>query len=161
MKTSHFQFRGCVGSLVRELRSHRLQSQGEKKQMIYLPAICNVLKSPNFSHFLLLLLQYELLRRNYHLDPMGISVWVEERSWKWGAEMFTEAAEVATPRCSCFLYHGYISFCHVHCDCGADVVGFWAAASKMLLGYLLTHIKIMALFRREQGKFYSLLWSTA
>ena len=127
--------------------SQTAKPRGKKKKKAndLSPVICNVLKSPTFSHFLLLLLQYELLRRNYHLDPMGISVWVEERSWKWGAEMFTEAAKVVTSTLFMFLISWLVSFCHVHCDCGADVVGFWAAASKMFLGYLLTHIKIMAL----------------
>ena len=119
----------------------------KKKANDLSPIICNVLKSPTFSHFLLLLLQCELLRRSYHLDPMGISVWVEDRSWKWGAEMFTETAKVVTSMLFMFLISWPVSFGHVHCDCGANVVGFWAAASKMLLGYLLTHIKIMALLR--------------
>ena len=59
-----------------------LCGQKKKKAVDLSPTIFNVLKSSTFFDFLLILLQYEFLRRNYHLDPMDIGVWDEDRSWK-------------------------------------------------------------------------------
>ena len=38
--------------------------------------------------------------------------------------MFTETAKVVTSMLFMFLISWPVSFGHVHCDCGANVVGF-------------------------------------
>lgn len=113
-------------------------------------SICNILMSFAFLYFLSILFKYELSSQGRVEIVTWISwTWMCEtkmKSWEWGVVKHLKNDQLWCSSCLIIALSWPGFLC----------LGFWTAASKIDLGYQLTHNKVMILLRWSKGMEFTL-----